>query len=407
MKIYLVGGAVRDALLNLPVKERDWVVVGATPEGLLSQGYTTVGKDFPVFLHPETKEEYALARTERKCGKGYKGFEVNASSDVTLEEDLKRRDLTINAMAQTLEGTLVDPYGGQTDLRNKVLRHVSSAFVEDPLRVLRVARFMARLAPLGFTVAPETMQLMQTIVSHDEMEALTPERVWKEFEKSLASDSPVAFLRVLRESGALKRILPEVDRLYGIPQPKMWHPEVDTGIHVELALEMATQLTANPQIRFAVLMHDVGKGMTPEALWPQHVGHEDLGVELIEAALMRLKIPNAYSELAILVSKYHTYTHRADKLNPSTLLNVLERLDAFRRGERFEQFLIACIADALGRAGLSEEPYPQADILRRALIAAKRVDIKMLTSTKRYEGEALKEAIRQVRVAAIHAFLKR
>lgn len=407
MNRYLVGGAVRDRLLNLPVKEKDWVVVGATPEELLRQGYVTVGKDFPVFLHPETKEEYALARTERKSGKGYKGFEVNASPEVTLEEDLKRRDLTINAIAQTVDGTLIDPYGGQSDLQNKILRHVSPAFVEDPLRVLRVARFMARLAPLGFKIAPETMQLMQTIVANDEMEALTPERIWKECEKSLAAESPVAFLRTLRASGALKRILPEVDKLYGVPQPKMWHPEIDTGIHIEMALEMATQLTVDPQIRFAVLMHDVGKGVTPEALWPQHVGHEDLGVELIEAAATRLKIPNAYSELAILVSKYHTYTHRSDKLNPSTMLNVLERLDAFRRGDRFEQFLIACIADALGRGGFSEESYPQADILRQALIAAKRVDIKMLTSTKRFEGEALREAIRQVRVAAIHAFLKR
>jgi len=407
MQIYLVGGAVRDRLLGLPVTERDWVVVGETPEVLLRQGYLSVGKDFPVFLHPETKEEYALARTERKSGKGYKGFEIDARSNVTLEEDLKRRDLTINAIAEASDGTIIDPYGGQHDLEHKIIRHVSDAFVEDPLRVLRVARFMARLAPLGFTVAPETMKLMQDIVEQDEIEALTPERIWKECEKSLAAASPVDFLRILRACGALARILPEVDILYGVPQPRMWHPEIDTGIHIEMTLVVAAKLTTDPQIRFAVLMHDVGKGVTPKALWPQHVGHEDLGVDVIKAAATRLKIPNAYADLAAMVSKYHTFTHRADKLSPSTLLNVLERLDAFRRPDRFEQFVVACIADALGRGGLEDDAYPQADIIRQALIAAKRVDIKMLTSTKRYEGEALGEAIRQVRVAAIHAFLKR
>jgi tRNA nucleotidyltransferase (CCA-adding enzyme) len=366
MQVYLVGGAVRDRLLGLPVRERDWVVVGAAPAELERQGYTPVGKEFPVFLHPQTHEEYALARLERKVAPGYRGFVTQFSPDVTLEDDLKRRDLTINALAENPDGTVVDPFGGQRDLRARVLRHVSEAFVEDPVRVLRVARFAARFAPLGFSVAPETMALMKKMVSSGEVSALVAERVWKETERALGEAQPAVFFETLRECGALAVIFPEIEALYGVPQPPQWHPEIDTGVHVMMALRLASRISDSKVVRFAVLMHDLGKARTPAEKLPSHPGHEQASVPLIEALVARLRIPNDYRELALLAARHHGLVHRAFELRPATVLKLLEETDAVRRPERFAEFLLACESDARGRAGLEEKPYPQADYLRRA-----------------------------------------
>ncbi|MGA0805781.1 MAG: multifunctional CCA addition/repair protein [Pseudohongiellaceae bacterium] len=402
MKIYQVGGAVRDKLLGLGIKDRDWVVVGATPEAMLDLGFQQVGRDFPVFLHPHSKEEYALARTERKSGKGYTGFVVHASPDVTLEQDLLRRDLTINAIAMAEDGSLVDPYHGQADIEARLLRHVSPAFAEDPLRVLRVARFAARFHHLGFSVAPETLQLMQAITKAGELQHLVPERVWQEWHAALQTQSPQVFFSVLREAHALDILFPELARLFGVPQPQHFHPEIDTGVHTLMVLEQAAQLTPDPLVRFAALVHDLGKGCTPPALWPAHKGHEEEGTRLIEELSLRLRIPNDYRNLGKLVSLCHTRCHKALKHDAEELLVTLEKTDALRRDERFELFLLACEADARGRLGLESRPYPQRARLQEALHAARRIDIPALARQYR-EPQELAAAIRAARVQAIAA----
>jgi tRNA nucleotidyltransferase (CCA-adding enzyme) len=370
MQVYLVGGAVRDALLGVPVKERDWVVVGGSREELLRLRYREVGRDFPVFLHPDSHEEYALARLERKVAPGYRGFSVEFGPQVTLDEDLGRRDLTINAIAQAADGSLIDPYGGKRDLEARWLRHVSEAFAEDPVRVLRVARFAARFAPLGFRVAPETLALMRGMVERGELAALVAERVWQESEKALREDAAGEFFRVLRECGALKVVYPEIDALFGVPQPAEWHPEIDTGLHTLMAVDQAVLLGADAKGRFAVLVHDLGKATTPRAEWPGHRGHEERSIALIEALASRLRVPNEYRELALIVARYHGIVHRAFELRPSTILEFMERADAFRRPERFAQALLACEADARGRTGLEARPYPQRPYLSAARDAA-------------------------------------
>jgi tRNA nucleotidyltransferase (CCA-adding enzyme) len=370
MQVYLVGGAVRDALLGQAVKERDWVVVGSTREELLRLKFREVGRDFPVFLHPDTHEEYALARLERKVGPGYRGFTVEFGPGVSLEEDLARRDLTINAIAQSPDGTLIDPHGGQRDLDARLLRHVSPAFVEDPVRVLRVARFAARFAPLGFRVAPETLELMRTMVDRGEVHSLVPERVWQETEKALREPKASEFFSVLRACGALQPVYPEIDALFGVPQPARWHPEIDTGVHTLMVLDQAALLSGEPQVRFAALMHDLGKAATPRAQWPSHPGHEERSVALLEALAERLRLPADYRDLAIIVARYHGIVHRAFDLKPKTILEFMERADAFRRPERFAQALLACEADSRGRTGLEHQPYPQRHYLLAARDAA-------------------------------------
>ena len=400
MKVYLVGGAVRDELLGRPVAERDWVVVGATPQQMLDAGYRQVGRDFPVFLHPDTAEEYALARTERKTGPGYRGFELSFSPDVTLEEDLRRRDLTINAMARDADGTLVDPYGGRADLEARTLRHVSEAFDEDPVRILRVARFLARYEPLGFSIAPETIARMRAMVTAGEADALVPERTWQETAKALAEPAPQAWLRALRACGALARIFPELDALYGVPQPEKWHPEIDTGLHMELVMQAAAALTPEPRIRFAALMHDLGKGRTPRSQWPRHIGHEVSGARLAAAACERLRAPTDYRELAVLAARWHVLAHRALELRPRTVLELLESCDAFRRPERFRELLIACESDHRGRGGLAGELYPQADRLRAAQAAAAAVVLGE-ADREGLSGEQIGELLRRRRLAAL------
>jgi tRNA nucleotidyltransferase (CCA-adding enzyme) len=406
MKVYEVGGAVRDALLGLPVKERDWVVVGASADELLAQGYRRVGKDFPVFLHPRTNDEYALARTERKVGRGYTGFTFDTAATVTLEQDLERRDLTINAIARAADGALIDPWGGRRDLEARVLRHVSPAFAEDPLRVLRVARFAARFAKIGFTVAPETQKLMAEIVASGEIEALTPERVWQETAKALGEDDPAAYIEVLRACGALVRVFPEVDALFGVPQSERWHPEIDTGVHVLLALKIAAQLTRAPTVRFAVLTHDLGKGTTPKALLPAHHGHEHRSEELLAALCERLPVPNRFRDLALHVARHHGTVHRAAELKPRTVLEVITAVDALRQPERFEEFLLACEADMRGRKGLENRPYVQGEIFRTALRAARSVDASRVRAERNVEGEALGRALQEARLDAVKAALR-
>ncbi len=400
MKVYMVGGAVRDRLLGLPVTDRDWVVVGATPEEMLAKGFLPVGKDFPVFLHPETHEEYALARTERKVAPGYTGFTFHAAPEVTLEQDLARRDLTINAMAMTPDGELIDPYGGRRDLEQRILRHVSPAFVEDPVRILRVARFAARLAPWGFRVAPETLELMRRMVESGEVDALVPERVWAELKRALGEAKPSPFFEVLRRCGALQVIFPEIDRLFGVPQPEKHHPEVDVGIHTLLVVDQAARLTPDLEVRFAALVHDLGKGTTPREEWPRHVGHEERGVPLVEALCRRLRVPARFRELAILVTRYHLYFHRAGELRCTTMLELFHKLDAFRRPGRFEQFLLACEADSRGRYGYEERKPPQLGILRSAFEAAAAVKPSALVE-EGLRGAAIGEALRRRRLAAM------
>lgn len=402
MEIYLVGGAVRDELLGYPVAERDWVVVGARPEDLLDQGYQQVGKDFPVFLHPESKDEYALARTERKSGHGYTGFAVHYDPAVTLEEDLLRRDLTVNAMARDGVGNIIDPYGGQADLAARILRHVSGAFVEDPLRVLRTARFAARYAHLDFSVAPETIALMADIVSQGELGHLPAERIWLEMERALGERNPDVFIQVLRDCGALEKLLPEVEALFGVPQTAAHHPEIDTGVHTLMALQQAVKLSANTDVRFAVLLHDLGKGTTPQAEWPRHIAHEHRGLKLVKAACARLKTPNRHRELALQVCEYHTHCHRALELRGTTILKLFNATGALRRPERFEDFLLACEADSRGRLGFEDRAYPQADYLRRALAIAREVTAAEFTE-QGLEGKALGEAINAERVRRLEA----
>ncbi|MEY4377186.1 MAG: hypothetical protein RJB26_1736 [Pseudomonadota bacterium] len=400
MEIFLVGGAVRDALLGRTVTERDWVVVGAEPATLTAQGYRQVGKDFPVFLHPESQEEYALARTERKVAAGYHGFTTHHAPDVTLEEDLQRRDLTINAMAQAADGTLVDPYGGQRDLAARVLRHVSPAFSEDPLRILRVARFAARYAPLGFRVAPETQQLMRDMVAAGEVASLVPERVWQETARALAEPSPRTYIEVLRDCGALQVLLPELNCLWGVPQNATYHPEVDTGEHMLLCLDAAAAMGSNARVRFAVLLHDLGKGTTPPAEWPRHIAHEARGVPLVRAVCERWRVPTDHRELAELTCREHLRVHLALELRADTTVDLLESCDAFRRRERFAELLEACEADKRGRLGREAEPYPQRARLSAALAAAAAVQ---LTAEERagLTGPAIGAALRQRRVAAV------
>ncbi|GAA5525767.1 multifunctional CCA protein [Microbulbifer aestuariivivens] len=397
MNIYLVGGAVRDTLLNRPVHERDWVVVGGDEAAMKALGYTPVGKDFPVFLHPETGEEYALARTERKSGHGYGGFTVHAAPEVTLEQDLQRRDLTINAMAQSESGELIDPYGGRRDLEARRLRHVSPAFAEDPLRILRVARFAARYHHLSFTVADDTMALMRAMVAAGEVEHLVAERVWKEISRALTEPDPDIFIQVLRECGALGILLPEVERLFGVPQPPTHHPEIDTGKHLLLALKAAP-----PQlpVRFAVLLHDLGKGITPQEVLPSHRGHEKAGLPLVKEVCRRLRVPRELTALATGVCEYHLHCHRAFELRPQTLMKMLRALDALRRPQRFEDFLLACEADARGREGLADREYPQVDYLRAVRAAAAAVSAQPLIE-QGFEGAALGKALDRARIEAI------
>ncbi len=400
MKIFQVGGSIRDELLGLPVKDRDWVVVGATPEEMRAAGYRQVGADFPVFLHPDSHEEYALARTERKTGPGYTGFAFHAAPDVSLEDDLRRRDLTINAMARDADGRLIDPWGGKADLEARLLRHVSPAFTEDPVRILRVARFAARFAPQGFTIADETLVLMREMVDNGEVDALVAERVWTETARALGEAAPAVFFEVLRKCGALARIFPEIDRLFGVPQPAEHHPEIDTGIHTLMVLTQAARLSDDTRVRFAALVHDLGKGTTPKAEWPKHIGHEERGVPLVRELCARLRTPRDYRELAVHVTRYHLHYHRAGELRPDTFLKVLDALDAFRRPERFRQWLLACEADSRGRPGYEDREPVNTRIWQHAFDAAMAIDASMLVE-QGLEGQAIGEELRRRRMAAI------
>jgi len=402
MQTYVVGGAVRDELLGLAVKDRDHVVVGATPEQMVALGYRAVGKDFPVFLHPETHEEYALARTERKVGRGYKGFQVFASPEVTLEEDLARRDLTVNAIARAENGELIDPFHGVADIERRVLRHVSPAFVEDPVRILRVARFSARFA--DFSVASETMELMRSMVEAGEVDALVPERVWQELSKGLMEAKPSRMFEVLRECGALKKILPELDRLWGVPQPPKHHPEVDTGVHVMMVLDYAASQDYSLPVRFAALTHDLGKGTTPMDVLPRHIGHEDRSVNLLRDVCKRLRVPNDCRELAHIVAKYHGKVHRVEEMRPDTLVRLLQDTDAFRQPERFREFLRACECDSRGRTGFENKPFPEADLLLKILEAAMNVDAGAV-ARQFDEPEMIRQKVYEARVDAVKAAL--
>lgn len=401
MRTYLVGGAVRDKLLQRPVTDHDHVVVGAVPDDLLALGYKPVGKDFPVFLHPETGEEYALARTERKTGRGYHGFAVHADAGVTLEEDLARRDLTINAIAEDEQGRLVDPFHGVRDIEQRVLRHVSPAFVEDPVRLLRVARFAARFAPLGFRVAEETMALMRQMVSDGEVDHLVPERVWQETRRALGEPRPSAFLQVLRASGALAVLFPEIDALYGVPQRAEFHPEVDTGIHIEMVVDMAARLAPGHElVGFCALTHDLGKALTPADVLPRHIGHEQAGVAPLRRLAARLRVPAEYAALAEQVCREHLNVHRAFELKPATVLKLLGAVDALRRPERLEVLLTACEADKRGRLGHEETAYPQAGYLRAAREAAAGIGAAAFVA-QGLEGPAVGIALEKARTAAI------
>ena len=400
MKTYLVGGAVRDKLLDIPVKDNDWVVTGATPEEMLKNNFTPVGKDFPVFLHPTTHEEYALARTERKTAAGYHGFKFVTDSTITLKQDVMRRDLTINALAQDSEGNIIDFVNGQHDIEHKILRHVSPAFAEDPVRILRIARFAARFAPLGFTIANETMQLMKDMVSNGEVDALVAERVWQELEKTLAEPAPDVFIEVLRECGALKVLFPEIDRLFGVPQVKEHHPEIDTGVHTMMVLQQSCLLSEDPVVRFAALTHDLGKGTTEKEVLPHHYGHEERGYHLLKDLCKRYKIPNRYRQLGEIMTQYHTHVHRAFEVKPKTLLKVLNTTDAFRKPERFNHFLIACTADSLGRTGYEDYNYKQAPFFAKIREKAAQVDIQEIIKDG-FEKEKISEELYRRRLAII------
>ncbi len=407
MRIYTVGGAVRDALLGLPVKDHDYVVVGASPDDMLRLGFRPVGKDFPVFLHPDTQDEYALARTERKTAPGYRGFVFHAAPDVTLEQDLVRRDLTINAIARAEDGSLTDPFGGVADLRKRVFRHVSDAFLEDPVRILRLARFAARFA--DFTVAPETMALMRRMVAAGEVDALVPERVWQELARGLMEARPLRMLAVLRECGALARVMPELDALWGVPQPPLHHPEVDTGAHMLLVLDYAAERGFALPVRFASLMHDLGKGVTPPERWPSHHGHEGAGVALIERLCQRLKVPNDCRELALMTAREHGNIGRALSLRANTIVTLFERCDGFRKPARFEQMLLATECDFRGRGGAADgfrdKPFPQAPYLLAALAAARAVNAGEVAQRHAAQPARIAEAVHAARVQAVRALV--
>lgn len=405
MQIYLVGGAVRDTLLNIPIKDKDWVVVGSTPDELLSLGYSQVGSDFPVFLHPKTKEEYALARTERKSGGGYQGFNCDFNPDITLEEDLLRRDLTVNAMAKDESGNIYDPYNGQQDIQLKKLRHVSDAFSEDPLRVLRVARFAARFAHLGFTIADETIELMRHISDSGELELLTPERVWQETERALGESQPWVYFQALRQCGALAIIFPELDRLFGVPQPEKHHPEIDCGIHTLMVLEQASRLTSDVSVRWASLLHDLGKGITRKELLPSHHGHEQSGEKLVIQVNQRLKTPNEFKDLSRLVCLYHTHVHRAFELKATTMLTFFNNIDLWRKPERLPQILIACKADSRGRTGFENVEYPQVEYITALAEACLKITAKQFVA-QGITGKAIGEAIAKERINLIGRLAK-
>ncbi|MBW8830303.1 MAG: multifunctional CCA addition/repair protein [Burkholderiales bacterium] len=406
MKSYVVGGAVRDEMLGRPVNDHDWVVVGATPQEMTTRGFLPVGKDFPVFVHPQTREEYALARTERKTAPGYHGFVFHTDPGVTLEDDLARRDLTINAMAREADGTLVDPYGGQKDLAAKILRHVSPAFAEDPVRILRLARFAARFG--DFSVAPETLALMRQMVEAGEVNALVAERVWQELSRGLMEAHPSKMFEVLRACSALARLLPEVDRLWGVPQPPQHHPEVDTGVHLMMVLDMSAKLNTSLTVRFACLGHDLGKGTTPAEILPRHIKHEERSVDLVRAVCDRWKVPVECRELAEVVAREHGNVHRSGELNASAVMRLIERCDAIRRPARFAEMLLACECDARGRLGFEDEPYSQRARLQKALDLALAVDSRAVSTQaaeRGLSGVAIGQAIQQARVQAIAAGL--
>lgn len=403
MQIYLVGGAVRDALLGLPIKDKDWVVVGATPEQLLKQGYSQVGADFPVFLHPDNHDEYALARTERKTAPGYAGFECYAAADVTLEDDLLRRDLTINAMAQDDQGNIIDPYQGQQDLDKKLLRHVSPAFAEDPLRVLRIARFSARYQPLNFKIAPETQDLMLQMTKDGELTHLVAERVWQETHRSLLEKSPTTYFEVLQSCGALAVIFPELDALFGVPQPEQHHPEIDTGIHTLMCLQQACLLSPKAEVRFATLLHDLGKAFSPQEMLPKHHGHEQKGLAAVKTLCERLKVPKEYLQLALMACEYHTHVHRALELKPSTLLKTLKALDVIRRPERFDDFLLACEADSKGRTGFENITYPQAEYFKQAADQIRQIGIQDIVK-QGFKGKEIGEQLAKRQLEALKTF---
>ena len=400
MKSYLVGGAVRDGLLGLPVKDKDWVVVGATPQQMLDAGYQQVGRDFPVFLHPNSHEEYALARTERKSGSGYTGFTCYAAPDVTLEQDLLRRDLTVNALAKDADGTIIDPYGGRRDLEQRILRHVSPAFGEDPLRVLRVARFAARYAHLSFRIADETMALMREMTDAGELAHLTPERVWKETENALGTRNPQVFFQTLRDCGALKVLFPEIDALYGVPAPAKWHPEIDTGVHTLMTLTMAAMLSPDIDVRFATLCHDLGKGLTPKEFWPRHHGHGPAGVKLVEQLSLRLKVPNEMRDLAKLVAEFHDLIHTLPILQPKTLVKLFDSIDAWRKPQRVEQIALTSEADVRGRTHFEACDYPQGRLLREAWEVAKSVGNKEVIEAG-FKGPEIREELTKRRIQAV------
>jgi tRNA nucleotidyltransferase (CCA-adding enzyme) len=407
MQTFMVGGAVRDALLGLPVNDRDWVVVGAAPQEMISAGFLPVGKDFPVFLHPQTREEHALARTERKTARGYHGFAFHAEPDVTLEQDLARRDLTINAMAQGPDGVLIDPFDGAADLKSRTLRHVTAAFREDPVRILRVARFAARFA--DFTVAPETLALMREMVDAGEVDALVAERVWQELARGLMEDKPSRMFELLRECGALARLLPEVERLWGVPQRAEYHPEVDTGVHLMMVLDMSARLKASLPVRFACLTHDLGKGTTPAEILPKHIGHEERSARLLKKVSERLRVPTECRELADVVAREHGNIHRSTDISAAALVRLLERCDAFRKPQRFDAVLLACECDARGRLGLEEKPYAPRPHLLAALEAAQSVathEIAAEAQARNIDGARIGELIHKARVQAVGSRLK-
>ncbi|MFK3977172.1 multifunctional CCA addition/repair protein [Shewanella vesiculosa] len=405
MKIYLVGGAVRDTLLKQTVVDKDYVVVGSSIDEMLAQGYQQVGKDFPVFLHPKTQQEYALARTERKTGKGYQGFSCDANKDVTLADDLLRRDLTINAIAQDSEGKLYDPYHGIDDIHAKVLRHVSDAFIEDPLRVLRVARFAARFHHLGFTIAAETLQLMTDIANSGELEHLTPERVWQECDKALSSQSPQIFFAVLKQCQALTVLFPEIDALFGVPQPAKWHPEIDTGVHTLMVLEQTSLLSSNKAVRFAALVHDVGKGLTPKQEWPKHHGHGQKGLSIIKALCQRIRVPNEYRDLALLVSDQHQNIHNAFELRAETIVKLFDKGDFWRKPQRLTELLLCCHGDIRGRTGFEQASYPQAEFLQHCYELASNVDVQSIISAG-YQGSQIKSQLQLTRSETVNSYIK-
>lgn len=400
VKIYLVGGAVRDSLLNLPIKDRDYMVVGATPEQMLALGYNQVGKDFPVFLHPKTKQEYALARTERKTAAGYGGFSVDAAPNVTLEQDLLRRDLTVNAIAEDDAGNRYDPFNGINDINDRILRHVSDAFIEDPLRVLRVARFAARFHSLGFSIADETKTLMAKISQSGELEALTAERVYIELDKALSSDAPQVFFSVLKECGALTVLFPEIDALFGVPQPEQWHPEIDSGVHTLMVLEQAAKLSNDNAVRFASLVHDLGKALSPKETLPKHHGHGQKGLPLIKALCERFRVPNEYRDLALLVSDQHQNIHNAYELRADTIVKLFDKADFWRKPQRLQQLLLSCEADAKGRTGFELSPYPQASYILQCFKAAADVAVKDIIDAG-YKGAEIRLQLTAQRIEAV------